>query len=169
MKPHMFHSGNPGPSAERKRKRGDTIEISDSEDEHNRSPKRIHVSGSQPHQHSTSAKGKAAIRAKLKISWTRTKEEKKTATDTIKGKGQENDTKNLPRRFTVYVQVWTSIIEKRAGSSKLKHVDIVTKGPFKTDTASNFLSFQEQVAKALPCRLLSLPATKIKWKFKSQP
>ncbi|KAG1738921.1 uncharacterized protein EDB91DRAFT_1347532 [Suillus paluster] len=79
---------------------------------------------------------------------------------------------DAPRKFTVYVQVWSASTETQKKTGKAVKAPplavTVTRGPFKLDTAQTFLTFKQEVAKALPCRLTMLPVTKFEWKFENQ-
>ncbi|KAI6025367.1 hypothetical protein BKA83DRAFT_4163406 [Pisolithus microcarpus] len=78
---------------------------------------------------------------------------------------------DVPRTFTVYVQVWSSSALSRSSnkkSAKVSTVDVVSKGPFKCTTTDSFASFKSHTAAALPCRLSMLPVSKFEWKFENQ-
>ncbi|KAG2749000.1 hypothetical protein P692DRAFT_20734786, partial [Suillus brevipes Sb2] len=81
----------------------------------------------------------------------------------------EDDEGNTPRRFTIYVQVWSEApIEKKSGKGAKASMAVVSRGPCKMDTAHSFRSFKQDIAKVLPCRLTMLPVTKFEWKFENQ-
>ncbi|KAG1844618.1 hypothetical protein DFJ58DRAFT_731139 [Suillus subalutaceus] len=75
---------------------------------------------------------------------------------------------DAPRKFTVYVQVWSAstTIEKKS-SKAAKGPAMITRGPFKIDTTQTFQKFKEAVAEVLPCRPIMLPVSKFVWKFKN--
>ncbi|KAI5991326.1 hypothetical protein EDC04DRAFT_2911601 [Pisolithus marmoratus] len=76
-----------------------------------------------------------------------------------------------PRQFTVYVQVWTASPDSRkpgGKSAKVSTTNIISRGPFKCDTAAAFPSFKSRAAKALSCRVSALPVSKFEWKFENQ-
>ena len=101
-------------------------------------------------------------RKKMKGCVDRSEDEDGSATDTAA---------NEPRQFTVYVQVYTASPDscKPAGkSAKVPAMKIISKGPFKCDTAAAFYSFKSRVAKALPCWVSALPVSKFEWKFENQ-
>lgn len=107
---------------------------------------------------------KAPVRGKSK----KTRERGVGSSDV--GESTSDEDANAAREFTVYVQVWAPAqVEKKSGrATKGPPVTIVSKGPFKIDTAQTFQAFKQEVANVLPCRLSMLPTSRFEWKFENQ-
>ncbi|KAG1718098.1 hypothetical protein EDD22DRAFT_855664 [Suillus occidentalis] len=86
------------------------------------------------------------------------------------GDGTADEDADAPRKFTVYVQVWSAstTTDKKSGKTSKGPPATITKGPFKSDTAQTFPKFKCEIAKVLPCRPTMLPVSKFEWKFENQ-
>lgn len=94
----------------------------------------------------------------------------KARKDTDRGDPSEDEERDPPRKFTVYVQVWAEAqAEKKPGKTvKTPNITFISKGPFKMDTSKTFEMFKREVAEVLPCRTSMLPVAKFEWKFDNQ-
>jgi hypothetical protein len=94
----------------------------------------------------------------------------KARKDTDRDDPSEDEERDPPRKFTVYVQVWAEAqAEKKPGkTAKTPNITFISKGPFKMDTSKTFEMFKREVAEVLPCRTSMLPVAKFEWKFDNQ-
>ncbi|KAG2741765.1 hypothetical protein P692DRAFT_20750369 [Suillus brevipes Sb2] len=86
------------------------------------------------------------------------------------GDGTADEDADAPRKFMVYVKVWSASMttDKKSGKTSKGPPATITKGPFKSDMAQTFPKFKHEIAKVLPCQPTMLPVLKFEWKFENQ-